>query len=218
MTKVRKTFFSTIASLITIALIFGIGFFVGKHYRNEAEVIEDSSAEEFDLKLPGEAEKQFITVSEVESRLLEIGQLSTYSGEYFVTYEKDFSRSFLDGITIPGTTNTIHIECEGLVKVGYDIESITPTVDNESQKIYIALPSAKILDNYIIWDTVKCQENNTILNPIDFSQYQSMISEIEIKGLTQVENEGIYDKAENHIKIIIQNFLAGFDEFEIVFL
>lgn len=86
------------------------------------------------------------------------------------------------------------------------------------KKIYIALPEAEILDNYIIWDTVKCSENNTILNPIDFAQYQEMISDIEQQGLEQAESNGIYEKAEGRVKSLIQNFLSGFDEFEIVFL
>lgn len=218
MVKVWKTVSSAIAALLAIVLIFGSGYLLGKYYGNRGEVVEEKDSEGFDLKLPGEQEVRVVTVDEVEMRLVEIGQLSTYSGEYSVTKSADFTRHIIDNIAIPGTTNTIRIECQGLVKVGYDMESITPTVDNRSQKIYIALPEAKVLDNYIIWDTVNCSENNTILNPIDFSQYQTLISEIEAQGLEQAENDGIYDKAEEHIKFLVQTFLSGFDEYTIVFL
>ncbi|MGO5024512.1 DUF4230 domain-containing protein [Lawsonibacter sp. LCP25S3_G6] len=218
MVKVWKTASSAIAALLAIVLIFGSGYLLGKYYGNRGEVFEEKDSGGFDLKLPGEQEVRVVTVDEVEMRLVEIGQLSTYSGEYSVTKSADFTRHIIDNIAIPGTTNTIRIECQGLVKVGYDMESITPTVDNESQKIYIALPEAKVLDNYIIWDTVNCSENNTILNPIDFSQYQTLISEIEAQGLAQAENDGIYDKAEEHIKFLVQTFLSGFDEYTIVFL
>ena len=218
MVKVWKTISSTIAVLLTIALVFGGGYLVGKYYGNRGEIVKDSNPNEVDLKLPGEVERRVVTVDEIETKLVEMSQLSTYSGEYSVTKSADFTRYFIDNIAIPGTTNTIHIECQGLVKIGYDVESIAPTVDNESHKIYIALPEAKVLDNYIIWDTVKCLENNTILNPIDFGQYQTLISEMEAQGLSQVENNGIYAQAEEHVKSIIQNFLSGFDEFEVVFL
>ena len=218
MVRVWKTVSSAIAALLAIVLIFGSGYLLGKYYGNRGEVVEENDSEGFDLKLPGEQEIRVVTVDEVEMRLVEIGQLSTYSGEYSVTKSANFTRHIIDNIAIPGTTNTIQIECQGLVKVGYDMESITPTVDNESQKIYIALPEAKVLDNYIIWDTVYCSENNTILNPIDFSQYQTLISEIEAQGLAQAENDGIYDKAEEHIKSIVQTFLSGFDEYTVVFL
>ena len=218
MDKIWKAISSTIAVFLTIALVFGAGFFAGKHFGSNAEAVEEPPTEDFDLTLPGEVEKRVVTIDEIQMQLMEIGELSTYSGEYSVIKSADFTRYFLDDIAIPGTTNTIQIECQGIVKVGYDIERITPQVDNESQKIYIALPEAEVLDNYVIWDTVKCTENNTIFNPIDFTQYRTLISEIESQGLSQAEAEGIYAQAENQVKGIIQNFLSGFEEFEIIFL
>lgn len=91
-------------------------------------------------------------------------------------------------------------------------------MDNDSQKIYISLPAPKVLDNYVIWDTVKCQEENNILNPIDFEQYQTLIAEIEEDGLALVEADGIYADAEENMMTIIRNFLSGFEDFEIIFL
>lgn len=217
-----KKFWKVLSTLVTgallVVLIFGAGFLTGRNYGRRAEVVNKLQGDELDIKLPGEVEKRVVTVNEVQSKLVEIGELSTYSGEYTVTQSEDYTRYFIDDIAIPGTTNSIKIECQGIVKVGYDVEEIVPTVDNESQKIYIALPEAEVLDNYIIWDTVRCSENNTILNPIDFAQYQEMISDIEQQGLEQAESNGIYKKAESHVKSLIQNFLSGFDEFEIVFL
>ena len=70
------------------------------------------------MKLPGETEKRIVTIDEVETKLAEIGELSTYSGRYEVTKEADYSRYFLDDIKVPGTKNTVHLECEGIVKVG----------------------------------------------------------------------------------------------------
>ena len=75
-----------------------------------------------------------------------------------------------------------------------------------------------MLDNYIIWDTVKCDDTNNILNPLDFSQYQEMIAEIEEAGLQKVKDEGIYEKAQKSVQKIIVNFLSGFQDFEVVFL
>ena len=155
---------------------------------------------------------------EIETKLVEIGELSTYSGEYSVTREADYSRYFIDDIKIPGTTNTVHIECEGIVKVGYNIDDVNIKVDNDSFKIYIGLPEAAVNDNYVIWDTVKCVEANNFLNPIDFAQYQTLIDEIEADGLKQAEEKGIYKSAEDNVKKIIVNFLSGFDGFEIIFM
>lgn len=180
MAKVWKAISSTLAVLLTLSLVFGAGYFVGSFPDEEAEIVEpiNPAEEKFDLELPAEVEKRIVTVEEVEVMLVDISQFSTYSGEYTTTKSAEYTRYFLDNIAVPGTTNTINLECKGIVKVGYDVEEITIEVDNDSKKIYISLPAPKVLDNYIIWDTVKCQEENNILNPIDFEQYQALISEI----------------------------------------
>lgn len=220
MTKVWKTISSTIAVLLTLALFFGAGYAVRGFLDQEAEVVEPIAPveEEFDLQLPAEVEKRVVTVEEVEVVLVDISQFSTYSGEYTATKSAEYTRYFIDNIPVPGTTNAINIECQGIVKVGYDVEDITVEVDNDSQKIYISLPAPEVLDNYIIWDTVRCQEENNILNPIDFEQYQSLIAEIEADGLTIAEEKGIYADAEENMKVIIRNFLSGFEDYEIIFL
>lgn len=220
MAKVWKAIRSTLAVLLTLALVFSAGYFVGSFPDEEAEIVEPikPAEEKFDLELPAEVEKRIVTVEEVEVMLVDISQFSTYSGEYTTTKSAEYTRYFLDNIAVPGTTNTINLECKGIVKVGYDVEEITIEVDNDSKKIYISLPAPKVLDNYVIWDTVKCQEENNILNPIDFEQYQALISEIEDDGLALVEADGIYADAEENMITIIRNCLSGFEDFEIIFL
>ena len=220
MAKIWKAISSTVAVLFTLAIVFGAGYFVGSIPDEEAEVVEPvaPAEEEFDLELPAEVEKRVVTAEEIEVVLVDISQFSTYSGEYTATKSAEYTRYFIDDIPVPGTTNDIAIECQGIVKVGYDVENIAITVDNDSQKIYISLPAPRVLDNYVIWDTVKCQEENNILNPIDFGQYQALIAEIETTGLAQVEAKGIYEDAAENMMIIIRNFLSGFEDFEIVFL
>lgn len=220
MAKVWKAISSTIAVLLTLAIVFGAGYFVGSFPDEDDEVVEpiNPTEEEFDLKLPAEVEKRIVTVEEVEVVLIDVSQFSTYSGEYTTTKSAEYTRYFLDNIAVPGTTNTINLECKGIVKVGYDVDEITIKVDNDSQKIYISLPAPKVLDNYVIWDSVKCREENNILNPIDFEQYQGLISEIEDEGLALVEADGIYEDAKANMETIIRNFLSGFEDYEIVFL
>ena len=208
------------SSLLIVILIAALGFVGGYWYHSqktedEAEVIDDTTP---DVKLPGETEKRIVTIDEVETKLAEIGELSTYSGRYEVTKEADYSRYFLDDIKVPGTKNTVHLECEGIVKVGYNLEDIGVNIDNDSYTICISLPKATVNDNYVIWDTVKCVEDNNLLHPIEFDQYQTLIDEIEAEGLSQSEDKGIYTEAENHLKNIIINFLSGMDDYKVKFL
>lgn len=184
--------------------------------REETQEISDKSKEKLDLKLPGEKEKREITVEEIKVKLNELSEFSTYSGNYKVKLGKKETRYWLEKMKIPGTTNKITISCEGTVKIGYDFSEIHVQIDDD--KIYIAIPKAKVNDNYVIWDTVKCKEKNNILNPIGFSQYQEMIDEIEEKGLAEAEKAGIYDAAEENLKKLIEGFFAEFEGYEIVFM
>lgn len=219
-----KKFFEFLKYFLVAIIVFGVipavGFGVGYFYcyisNNEPTEVVAAREDSFDLKLPLEVEKRVITVEEVETRIAEIGELSTYAGEYTCTLGKEEARYWLENIPVFGTTNSITITCDGIVKVGYDISDIAVRVDDE--RIYISIPEAHLNDNYVIWDSVVYEEANNILNPIEFSQYQELISEIEQMGLDQVMEQGIYRKAEENLKILINVFLSEFDGYEIIYL
>lgn len=211
-----KVFKKFLAFLIVGAISFGGGFYTANCYREHKGESVKHDGDKFDLKLPGEVEKRVVTKDEIKSKLLEIAELSTYSEQYTVTHEEEESRHILDDIKVPGTTNVIHITASGVVKIGYDVKMINANVDEE--KIYISLPEPQLNDNYVIWDTVVCDESNSILNPIEFSQYQELIKSIEEKGLKDAEEHEIYKHAEENLKEIINAFLAVFDGYEIVYM
>ena len=217
MKKLYQSIVSTVGCLIFLLIVFGLGYYLGTQKVVESKAIEKVS-NDFDLKLPTEVIKRTVTLLEVEAKIGEIAELSTYLGEYSVTKSADYQRYLLDDIPILGTKNSITIECSGIVKVGYDVNDVVPTIDTKSMKIYIALPEVEVLDNYIIWDTVKCIEDNNILNPIEFEQYQDLFEEIEVLGLQYVEEDGIYEAAQVNVEKIIRNFLSGFYEYEVVFI
>lgn len=211
--------------ILLCLLVFLSTLFAGFCWGRASYMRESTSRQEIitadsktDLHLPGETEVRTITISEVNAKLLKIGELATYSAEYSVSESEEEVRNILDNIKIPGTKNSINISCTGIVKVGYDINKLSPTVDNTSKKIYIAIPPAQLLDNHIYWDSIECTEKNNIFNPINFSQYQGLVESIQQKGVEQAEDDGIYEAAEENLKNIISNFLSCFDDYEVVFL
>ena len=219
--KFFKKILSVFLTILCIVALFAIGFKAGcfyTEYNNNTkptEVVADSK-KKFDLELPLEKHKRVVTEKEVKSNLIKIGELSTYAGDYTCTLGKDESRYWLEKLPVIGSTNSITITCNGIVKVGYDISDIKVRVSDD--KIFISIPEAQLNDNYIIWDSMVCDETNNILNPIEFSQYQDLISEIEQMGLNQVEEKGIYIKAENNLKELVNVFLSDFDDYEIVYM
>ena len=216
MSKIWKVMRDTILVLLVIGVSFGGGYAFCKYYKTESVAIEDENTG-IDLKLPGEVEKRIVTVEEVESKLVEMSNLSTYSSEYTVLKSADYTRYLLDDIPVPGTTNTITLECDGVVVVNYDVYEMVPTVDTKSQTIYISIPEPSSITNNIDWDGVRVVEKNNILNPIEFEQYHTLISEAKELGLSQAESGGLYEAAEQNVKIIIENYLSGF-EYDIKFI
>ena len=214
--KILRVFRDAIAVITVAAVIFGAGYFVGKQSIEPEGVIANRvNKKSFDLKLPGEVEKQVVTVEEVEAKLMEMAELTTYCYEYTDVANANKPRYLFNNtkIKVPGATNSIEITASGVVKVGYDMDEIVVEVDDD--KISITLPKAKLNDNYIIWDTVSYLESNNILNPIKFSQYEELVDKIEKKGLERAEAEGIYQKAEENVEQIMDGFLAEFKDYEI---
>lgn len=213
----KKAFIKLFCFTASVGILLGAGYFAKEYIIKPKEtVVEKVVEKERIIKLPGEVEKRVITEEEVESKLKEMAELTTYSVDYTVSLGKDESRYLMENIKIPGTTNSINITASGVVKVGYDISDIGVKVDN--YKIYVSIPEAKLNDNYVIWDTVKYSETNCILNPINFGQYEEIIGQIEEKGLKDVESRGIYDKAEENVKKIINGFFSEFVDYEVVYL
>lgn len=217
-----KKFFRVIsgimACVVLLAIVFGAGLYIGSYEEEDGTAVTEENASDFDLKLPGEVEKRIVTREEVEVKLFALSEFATYMGEYTVSETVEQLRYLFEDVPILGTKNTLAVEASGIVKVGYDVYHITTRIDDESQTIYISLPEPGVLDNHIIWDSVVSVEKNNILNPIDFKQYQDLILELEKLGLEKAEADGIYQRAEEQLKVLIENFLSEFVEYEIVFM
>lgn len=195
---------------------FGVGCAYTNYKNSQPKEVVESGDKGFDLKLPGEVVKATVTEDTVKSKLVEIGELTTYSEEFDHTKGKDFERYFLDYIPIPGSKAHVTITAKLVVKAGYDLDSIKIEVDDT--KIYMGLPKVTITDHYVIWDSIECREDNNILNPNEFDRCSTLISELEEDALTKSSNDNLLEKAETHCKEIIQKQFSQFEGYEVVFM
>ncbi len=221
MKKMIQIISSVILVFVVIGLAFWFGFSRGESFAEKEAIAMATKKDTFDLVLPTETEKMIIRKSDIETRLSEVSELAVYSSTYTVNeYVADFSRYIGENkdFKIPGSTNSLSFTCEGSLKVGYELSKVKCEIDEEDSKIYIILPTATVLDNHIIWDSVVCNENNNILNPIDFEEYKVIISDIEAKGLEEAETKGIYDSAKRSMETLIRTALKDIVDYEIVFL
>ena len=215
MSKIFNKSKNFIGILLVAAILFGTGYHCGDKRKSEKHV---ATKDGFDLKLPGEAEKMTVTINEIEGKLKEIGELSSHEWDYTSRKGKDFDRIMLDDIPVPLTKTHVEIECTGVIKAGYKIDKVVPTIDEKSKTIYIALPEVEILSNEILWDSVKSHDSNNLLNPIDFDNYKVIISEIKKEGLEKAIEEGLYSKTEATAHKVIRNFLGCFVDYKVKFV
>lgn len=120
MKKVKIVVTGIAAIIVVLGIVFGAGYYLGdKAEREVAEVVGDTPEKPGGLL---EVVERRVRIAEkVESKLVEIGELSTYSGEYTVTLTDGETKYWLNKFKLPGTTNQITITCRGIVKVGYNI-------------------------------------------------------------------------------------------------
>ena len=153
---------------------------------------------------------------QIEEKLDLISELVTSSFEY--TNQKTISNTRqLLGFDIPGTTNTVELIYSGIIKVGYDVSEIECRADEENLQLIFTLPEAQVLDNYIILDTMQCNDRNNLFNPIGSDKIAQYFAEIQAEELKAAEARGIYDEAEKQLKSIITNYFAVFSDYEVVF-
>ncbi len=200
--------------IIALALAFCAGFYVAGQVSGDGTTVFERIT---GITLPRITQSEEVTAEIVKAKLSERAELTTYSAEYTVTLGKNETKSIFKDVELGITRNSILITAGGIVKVGYDIADINVEVDGN--KIYVNLPDqAKLNDNYVIWDTVECDEHNNIFNMIEFEQYYDMIDEIESMGLKKAEAAGIYNAAEEHMKSIVELILAEFSGYEVEFV
>lgn len=204
--KVKKVILIIIALLGYGAVAFVAGYQVCI-YKNKQSVEISEKGE--GLKLPGEEAKKYITKDEITSRIIELEELVVQSSEYTVSRAVNDPRNIY-GYDVPFTTNRIQIDCKGIVKVGYDLTQMQ--VETDEDTISIVIPSARVLDNYIMWDTVVCKEKNNIFHPIEHSQYEELIKKIETEGLADAESKGIYSKTDERLEKLIIERLQDIDD------
>ena len=199
----RRVVFLAILVVLAVGLLF----------------LAQSRLDELEFKLGAalqELEHVEISTVEIEEKLSLISELATSSFEYTNQKTITNTRQIL-GIDIPGTTNSVTITYDGIIKVGYDISALRYTVDESSLEIRFKLPEAQVLDNYIILDTLQCNDKNNLFNPIGSDTIAEYFADIQKEELERATERGIFTEAEEQLKSIIINYFAAFPDYTIVF-
>lgn len=148
----------------------------------------------------------------VENRFGSVAELSTYEYTYtLVDTYKDANKIF--DFKVPLTEKKVVIVGEGKIKVGFNLENVKPAVDQEKHLIRIDLPKPEVIENSL--EIIKCIESNNILNPISVDETNQQLQKAKEKRLKEAEDKGIYEKAEEKAKEVIEAMYADMTEYKV---
>ena len=160
-------------------------------------------------------EQSEITNIIIEEKLKPIQKLATSQFEYSgVKCINDARKIF--GMEIPLTTKEIDVSYSGIIKISYDLNKMNYKIIPHNNIVIFKLPEPEI-DNYILQDSIVCNEKNNIFNPIYSDEISNYLIAVEDEELRRAEQHGIYEEAENSLKNIVKECFSEFD-YEVMFM
>ena len=221
----KKGFFRRAANVIG-GILMGVGvlaiivLFTGWKPFGTSGSVKYSGSREAIIEEEEKFHGIILTNENVMSQLSEISELMTYEQEYAGR------ASVVDSIQVPytdmdiwGTQHEIEIMYSGTIKVGYDLRQMNVVVNNQKKEIYVTLPKEPIIDNNLPQESVTCVQDNNIFNPIRADEVSVRLSEVKAMQLQEAIDNGIIQKAEQHMREIIVKTIAQFhSEYKVVFV
>lgn len=134
----------------------------------------------------------------VSEELKTIGKIQT--AEYTYSTERSITepREIFD-LPVPFTEKSLSVMYSGKIVIGYNTADIVPTIIGKN--IILKKP-APVVDNYIVKEVVKDEDNN-IFNPINSKDYTSLRDSVLNEGLTRATEQNIYAEAEKELENIL---------------
>ncbi len=203
--------------LATVGVIVILGLAFG--WFSSGNTIKRSGSKEAILAEEEKFHDIILTNTTVKSELNAIAELMTYSETYSGMATVVDSRQIpYTNVNIWGTQHQIQISYIGTIKVGYDLNDLHIMVNDTRKEIYVTLPKIPIVDNNLPQESVTVLQDNNILNPIRADEVNEHLVTVKAEQLQNAINNGIYDKAETHLrKIIVDNLAKLHSEYKVVF-
>ena len=139
----------------------------------------------------------------------EIGELATVEYRYTNVGTLDASKKlFKTDYKIPGTTKSIVVTMDGIIKIGIDVNNIKITSDDNAKTITVTLPKPKLLSNELDEDSMLVyDETSGAFTKITMQDSSSIRSQIKTKSETNAKANGAYEQATQNAQFIIRSML-----------
>lgn len=198
-------------TIVGILIVIGLGVLIFKGVGGDimnvfGKMFGDDTKQEEDM--------DYVSIEEVEARLLEIGEMSTALYEYEgVITESDCDELF--DYDLPWTRYFVELEYEGEIRAGYEIKDIDVTVDDDEMIIYIELPEPEVFSNEITDRDLEWSDG--LFNEVDPDIEIELTEEVKEEELEAAIDAGLFERAETSAQNTIRGMLAIYTDYEVVF-
>ncbi|MBD5520646.1 MAG: DUF4230 domain-containing protein [Lachnospiraceae bacterium] len=210
--KVRVIKFAIIVVVLLaiVSTVFIKGYTSAKEkYENYIEALKEENKRLSDPIVQYEVASKDVSIEQIESKILDIGELATV--EYLYTDAGKFEDSavmFGKEIPFSFTTKSFILKWDGVIKAGVEIDKVIVELNESNKEIIIHIPKAKILSHEIDDDSIETlDERNGWFNSIKIEDIREFDA-ISKDAMEQraIEN-GLLDKAFENARDILYRII-----------
>ena len=204
--------------IVIVMILFAVALIGVSHYYRNSIAERDRTIESLINQEPEVVEKETIIEKEVEitgvtirNGLRNCGKLVT--AEYYFTHVTTFDSSKeIKGFTIPLTKSSFVYSYDGVIYAGIDFSKIEVEKDDINKIITVTIPKAEIISSEVDPDSFRLyDEKNNIFNPIKVQDVTDSFAELLKDEEAKAVEKGIYDKAAENAKTLIENFILTYN-------
>lgn len=116
----------------------------------------------------------------------------------------------LFGINIPFTQSVYVYSYDFIIKAGYDFTQASYEVDEINKTVTFTLPEVEVLSKEPVLDSFKIYiESESKFNDITLDENNKALQDMQKQAIKQAKNNGLYEKAEENAKTLLENFLSS---------
>jgi hypothetical protein len=207
--KKKSVFYVVLSAIILLVIVWLVIDAISEKDKTDnvsAEATEKAETQIVEVEKVVEVEKT-ITTEMLQESLHEIGVLVTE--EYYFTQVENYEKTKPIFKIFTSTSNCIY-SYDGVVAAGIDFNGISVEKDEENKVISISVPASTI--QYVDIDFTSFQvyeEKEGIWNPLSMDDYNESLVEFEDSAREKATEKGVLEKADEHAREIIRNFILG---------
>lgn len=209
----KKRSITLVGISLAIIVIILIAVFV-KGYSNAKKKYDDELAkrdkqieELTDAVLKYEKLTKEVSISVIEAKIMDIGELATI--EYLYTNAGKFEDSEKAlGIKLPFSTKSFIAKWDGIIKAGVKMDQVKVKIDKKDKVVTITIPKAEILSHEIDNDSIETlDQKDGMFNKVTVDDVRDFDKASKEDMTERAIENGVLEKAMENAKVIIERLV-----------